>query len=99
LSNKEATIEAQNEYLDNYKLITSPGFCDDGTVLLGKIKNEKEETDYSEFTLNKFICTYYNIEGAETPIFVAVMGPYFGTRLFITPIKLESAGKRLLKHL
>jgi chromosome segregation ATPase len=38
------------------------------------------------------------IETQEHPIFIAVMGPFFGTRLMITTAQLESAGKRLVEQ-
>jgi hypothetical protein len=47
--------------------------------------------------LNEFICNHYTIKGDENLIFVGVMGPFNGTRLFITPEKLECAGKRWME--
>jgi hypothetical protein len=94
-NNKEATIEAHNIYLDDYKLIKLSGFGDDGTVQLGQIKKDKEVTDYSEFTLNEFITTHYTIEGQENAIFEAVLGPLLETHIFITKTHLEGAGKRV----
>jgi hypothetical protein len=98
-NNKEIIMEAHNTYLDDYKLIILPGFKDDGTVQLGTIKLDKGETDYSSYTLNNFICNHYTIEGQENPIFVGIMGPYLGIRLFISPASMESAGERLIESL
>jgi hypothetical protein len=41
---------------------------------------------------------HYCIEMQEHPIFIAVMGPFLGTRLLIATAKLESAGKRLVEQ-
>jgi hypothetical protein len=99
ITNKEITIEAHNQYLDDYKVINLPGFIDDGTIQLGKAKREKDATDYSEYTLNEFLCTQYIIENEDNPVFVSVMGPFMGRRLFLTTTNLESAGKRLLEYI
>jgi hypothetical protein len=66
---------------------------------LGKIKKDKEAVDYSKFTLNEFLCTHYTIENNENPVFLSVMGPFLGRRLFLTTTKLESAEKRLLEEI
>jgi hypothetical protein len=93
-------MNAHNKYvMEDYKLTTLSGFHDDGSVLMGKIKKEKEDTDYSGYTCNEFICTQYTIEAPENPIFVSAMGPFLGTRLFLSSTKLECAGKRLVEHL
>jgi hypothetical protein len=92
-------ITAHNKYINDYKLINLSGFRDDGSVLMGNINRGKDMIDYSKYTCNEFICTNYTIEGPENPIFVSVMGPFLGTRLFISPAKLECAGKRLVEHL
>jgi hypothetical protein len=97
-TNKETTIKAHNKYLKEHGLINLPGFKDDGTIKLGKTDN-KDKPDYSNCNLNEFMCTNYTIEGAENPIFLAVMGPFLGTRLFLTSAKLESDGKRLTEQL
>jgi hypothetical protein len=98
INNKEVTIEAHNIYLEDHKVINLPGFIDDGSVQLGKIKKEKNDIDYSEYTLNEFLCSHYIIEDNENPVFLAAMGPFLGRRLFLTTSKLESAGKRLLDY-
>jgi hypothetical protein len=98
INNKEVTIEAHNNYIEDYKVINLPGFIDDGTVQLGKVKKEKDTTDYSEHTLNEFLCANYIIEDKENPVFIAAMGPFMGRRLFLTTAKLESAVKRLLEY-
>jgi hypothetical protein len=46
-SNKETTIKAHNNYLENHSLINLQGFKDDGTVLMGNIKRENDAPDYS----------------------------------------------------
>jgi hypothetical protein len=99
ITNKEVTIEAHNNYIESHKVINLPGFIDDGTVQMGKIRKDREAADYSELTLNEFLCTHYNIENNDNPVFLSVMGPYLGCRLFLTTTKLETAGKRLLETL
>jgi hypothetical protein len=98
-NNKEMIMAAHNKYMDDHKLINLLGFKDDRLIQLETIKVEKGESDYSKYTLNEFICKHYTIEGEENPIFESVMGPYLGTRLFISKAKLESTGKRLAEHI
>jgi hypothetical protein len=96
--NKVATIKAHNYYLQNVQILYLPGFCDDNTTLMGKVNHKLSVNDYSELTLNEFILSHYHITDS-IPMFRAVLGPYLGRRLFVLPIKLSSAGSRLLETL
>jgi hypothetical protein len=62
---------------------------------MGKKPTNKDETNYSEMTLNEFLATHYRI-GESGPVFQEGMGPFLGMRLFIVTTKRWSAGKRLL---
>jgi hypothetical protein len=81
-------------------VISVPGFTDNNKdVLLGKTTRKEQGIDYSGFTINEFLVTHYSIDPAGKPLFNAVMGPYNGTRLFITQDRMASAGKQLLDHI
>jgi hypothetical protein len=47
-SNKEATIKANNNYLENHSLINLQGFKDDSMVLMGSIKEKKMRRTIAE---------------------------------------------------
>jgi hypothetical protein len=97
-SNKVATIKTHNEYLQNVQVLNLPGFRDDNTTLMGKVEQQNSPKDYSEYSLNEFIQSYYYIDD-DTPMFTAVLGPFLGKRLFVLPSKLATAGSRLLESL
>jgi hypothetical protein len=91
-----ATIKTHNEYLHNVQVLNLPGFWDDNTILMGKVKHNQSSKDYSELTLNEFIQSHYYLTDT-IPMFRAVVGPYLGRRLFILPVKSLSASSRFLE--
>jgi hypothetical protein len=80
------------------QVLNLPGFLDDDSTIIGKVKNTPSKIDHSKMTLNEFITLHYFL-GESMPLFRAVMGLYLGKRLFILPSKLSSAGSRLLEML